>query len=229
MLLSHGVLENLPRLVSHCNNIFNAIIYHKALKPHQSFSSFIPDPQACACVSGVVWPCVLTLRAGGTARRWFVSSTQSTGTLPWSATSTTWAAATLRWDPAFISCPLMLCLLLKCLLVWRKTRGYLMTRCWRLEGKVGASSVWIETFLNLVFLLSPQVYKATGEEFLKIAGGQISGFFFPLLSSLRVCMKTFGERLSVNVQQTSISWLSRIFEEKQESSTSVKEQLFSDR
>lgn len=36
------------------------------------------------------------------------------------------------------------------------------------------SSLW----LNPVFLLSSQVYKATGEEFLKIAGGQISGFFF---------------------------------------------------
>lgn len=50
------------------------------------------------------------------------------------------------------------------------------------------------------FLRSSQVYKATGEEFLKIAGGQISGFFFPLLSKLHVCMRTFGERLSVNVQ-----------------------------
>lgn len=30
----------------------------------------------------------------------------------------------------------------------------------------------------MVFLLSSQVYKATGEEFLKIAGGQISDFFF---------------------------------------------------
>lgn len=35
-------------------------------------------------------------------------------------------------------------------------------------------SLW----LNPVSLLSSQVYKATGEEFLKIAGGQISDFFF---------------------------------------------------
>lgn len=50
----------------------------------------------------------------------------------------------------------------------------------------------------MVFLLSSQVYKATGEEFLKIAGGQISDFFFPL-SSHHVCMKTHGEKLSVSV------------------------------
>lgn len=33
-------------------------------------------------------------------------------------------------------------------------------------------------WLNPILLPSPQVYKATGEEFLKIAGGQISDFFF---------------------------------------------------
>lgn len=54
-------------------------------------------------------------------------------------------------------------------------------------------------------------------------------FFSPFLSSHRVCMKTHGERLSVSVRQTSISWLSRIFAEKQDPSTSVKEQLSSDR
>lgn len=41
-------------------------------------------------------------------------------------------------------------------------------------------------------------------------------------------MKTHGERLSVSVRQTSISWLSRIFAEKQDPSTSVKEQLLND-
>lgn len=35
----------------------------------------------------------------------------------------------------------------------------------------------------MVFLLSSQVYKATGEEFLKIAGGQISDVFFFLIPS----------------------------------------------
>lgn len=54
-------------------------------------------------------------------------------------------------------------------------------------------------------------------------------FFFLLHSSLHVCMKTYGKRLFVSVRQTFISRLSRIFEEKQDPSTSVKEQRFSDR
>lgn len=84
-------------------------------------------------------------------------------------------------------------------------------------------SLW----LNPVFPLCHQVYKATGEEFLKIAGGQIS-FFFLFLSSLSVCMKTCSERFSVRVRQTFISRLPRIFEEKQDPSTSVRKQLFTD-
>lgn len=45
--------------------------------------------------------------------------------------------------------------------------------------------------------LSAQVYKATGEEFLKIAGGQIS-VFLSLLSLLHLGLKARGKRLSVN-------------------------------
>ena len=83
--------------------------------------------------------------------------------------------------------------------------------------------------LNPVFPLCYQVYKATGEEFLKIAGGQISDSFllvFYLLSMF--CMRTCSERFSVRVKRTFISRLSRIFEEKQDPATSVRKQLFTD-
>lgn len=129
--------------------------------------------------------CVSTLRAEGTARPWFVSSTQSIGTWRWSVTSITWAADTSR------SVLSALCPSLRC--------------CW-----------WLNPFLPP----SPQVYKATGEEFLKIAGGQISDFFF--LSSFHSIL---AKRLSVNAGWI---WLSRMFEEEQEPSTFAKEQLASD-
>lgn len=48
------------------------------------------------CDSGAAWPSVWTLRAGGTGKPWFGSSTQSTETWLWSATNITWAADILK-------------------------------------------------------------------------------------------------------------------------------------
>lgn len=49
-------------------------------------------------------------------------------------------------------------------------------------------SIWFLPFSSRVF----QVYKATGEEFLKIAGGQISGFFFSFFFSSHLTMITWS-------------------------------------
>lgn len=61
-----------------------------------SWCNLAPCANSLCVLSGAALRCVSTLRAEGTARPWFVSSTRSTGTWRWSVTSITWAADTSR-------------------------------------------------------------------------------------------------------------------------------------